>query len=129
MAQSFLTLLVCQVLGELFHQMMGLPLSGPIIGMTMLLAWLAVRSGPTRELRTSASSLLGYLSLLFVPAAVGVMAYLPALQQQLLPVAVALSVSTVLGMGSAALIMQAVNRRYSTRLARSDVPRRAGAGE
>ena len=129
MAQSFLTLLVCQVLGELFHQMTGLPLSGPIIGMTMLLAWLAVRSGPTRELRTSASSLLGYLSLLFVPAAVGVMAYLPALQQQLFPVAVALSVSTVLGMGSAALIMQAVNRRYSTRLARSDVPRRAGAGE
>src|ERR1051325_10052289 len=121
MAQSFLTLLVCQVLGELFPQMMGLPLSGPIIGMTMLLAWLAVRSGATRELRTSASSLLGYLSLLFVSAAGGVMAYLPALQQQLFPVAVALSVSTVLGMGSAALIMQAVNRRYSTRSARSDV--------
>src|SRR5690349_25059898 len=112
MAQSFLTLLVCQVLGELFHQMTDVPLSGPLIGMTMLLAWIAVRSGPTTELRASANFLLGYLSLLFVPAAVGVMAYLPALQQQLLPVAVALSVSTVLGMGCAALVMQAVNRRY-----------------
>jgi holin-like protein len=115
MAQSFLTLLVCQAFGELIHRMTALPLSGPIIGMITMLAWMAMRAGPSTELRASANALLRYLSLLFVPAAVGVVAYLPVLQRQWLPIAVALLGSTILGMASAALVMQAVNRRYPSR--------------
>lgn len=115
MARSFLVLLVCQGSGELIHRMTGLPLSGPIIGMVLLLGAMKVRNGPSTELRASANLLLGYLSLLFVPAAVGVMAYLPVLHRQWLPIAVALLISTILGMASAALVMQAVNRRYRPR--------------
>jgi holin-like protein len=111
MAQSFLTLLICQSLGELVHQLAGVPLSGPILGMVLLLALMLARGGPSTDLRASATSLLGYLSLLFVPAAVGIMPYLPVLRAQWLPVAVALLVSTVLAMGSSALIVQRLNRR------------------
>jgi holin-like protein len=115
MAQSLLTLLVCQGLGELIHRVTALPLSGPIIGMIILLGLMVMRTGPSKELRAAANSLLGYLSLLFVPAAVGVVAYLPVLQREWLPIAVALFGSTILGMASAALVMQAVNRRYPSR--------------
>lgn len=116
MVQSFLTLLICQAFGELVHRMTGLPLSGSIIGMVILLAWMIMCGGASTELRASAGSLLGYLSLLFVPAAVGVIAYMPVLQRQWLPITVALFASTILGMGAAALTMQAVNRRYLSRL-------------
>ena len=115
MAPSFLTLLVCQALGELLHRVTAVPLSGPIIGMVILVAWMVIRGGPSTELRTSANSLLRYLSLLFVPAAVGVIAYLPVLQRQWLPITVALFASTILGMGAAAVTMEAVNRRYVSR--------------
>ena len=111
MARSFLVLLVCQGSGELVHQLAGVPLSGPITGMVLLLALMLARGGPSTDLRASATSLLGYLSLLFVPAAVGIMPYLSVLRAQWLPVAVALLVSTVLAMGSSALIVQRLNRR------------------
>jgi holin-like protein len=115
MAQSLLTLLVCQGLGELIHQVTALSLSGSIIGMIILLGLMVMGTGPSKELQAAANSLLGYLSLLFVPAAVGVVAYLPVLQRQWLPIAVALLGSTILGMASAALVMQIVNRRYPSR--------------
>ena len=127
MARSFLGLLICQGLGELIQRVIGVPLSGPVIGMVILLAAMMVRAGPSTELRTAATSLLGYLSLLFVPSAVGVMAYLPVLRGQWLPVAAALVASTLLGMASAALVMQAVNRRYRSSV--SELPIAGQLGE
>lgn len=120
MARSFLVLLVCQALGELVHQMTGVPLAGPIIGMVFLLAALLVRGGPSPELRASSSALLSYLSLLFVPAAVGIMPYWPLLRAQWLAIAVALLVSAALGMASAAIVVQVLNRRHRSR--RSEPP-------
>jgi holin-like protein len=111
MVQSFLVLLVCQALGEAVHRLTGLPLSGPITGMVILLGVMMVRKGPSPELQNSANGLLGYLSLLFVPAAVGIMPHLSLLRAQWLPVLAALLVSTFLGMGTAALAVQAMNRR------------------
>jgi holin-like protein len=111
MVQSFLVLLICQACGEAIHRLTGLPLSGPITGMVILLAVMIVRKGPSPELRSSSTALLGYLSLLFVPAAVGVMPHLSVLRAQWLPVVIALLVSTFLGMATAALVVQAVNRR------------------
>ena len=111
MVQSFLVLLVCQACGEAIHRLTGLPLSGPITGMVILLAVMIARKGPSPELRNSSSALLGYLSLLFVPAAVGIMPHLSVLRAQWLPVVIALFVSTFLGMATAALVVQAMNRR------------------
>jgi holin-like protein len=121
MVQSFLVLLVCQACGEAIHRLTGLPLSGPIIGMVILLAVMFVGKGPSPELRNSSSALLGYLSLLFVPAAVGIMPHLSVLRAQWLPVVIALLVSTFLGMGTAALVVQAMNRRARMPQARQPV--------
>lgn len=109
--RGYLVLLGSQAAGEAVHAATGLPLSGPLIGMALLLAFLSARGGPSLELRSSANALLGYLSLLFVPAAVGIIPFLPLLRSQWLPVAVALAASSLMAMASAGLIVQAMNRR------------------
>lgn len=109
--RGYLVLLVSQAAGEAVHGVTGLPLSGPMIGMVLLLSVLSIKRGPSRELRASANALLGYLSLLFVPAAVGVMPFLPLLRAQWLPIGVALAASSVVSMASAAWIVQSMSRR------------------
>ena len=94
--RGFLVLLAAQAAGEAVRAATELPLSGPIIGMALLLAVLSARGGPSEELRSSATGLLGYLSLLFIPAAVGIMPLLPLLRAQWLPIAVALIGSSVM---------------------------------
>ena len=43
MIAAIALLLVCQLLGELIHLATRLPLPGPVIGMFLLLGWLALR--------------------------------------------------------------------------------------
>jgi putative effector of murein hydrolase LrgA (UPF0299 family) len=90
---------------------MGLPLPGPVVGLLILFVGLVVRGrngsvavGP--ELRNTANGLLGNLSLLFVPAGVGVVTQLDVLGANLLPVAVSILVSTALGLFVTGWVMQ-----------------------
>ena len=78
MVRAFLALLGCQEMGEVVRQVSGIPLSGPIIGMILLLAALIVRGGASDEFCRSGQTMLGYLSLFFVPLGVGVMQHLAA---------------------------------------------------
>ena len=110
MLPTYLVLLGCQAAGEVIHQVSGIPLSGPIIGMILLLAALTVRGGASDEFCGSAQTTLGYLSLFFVPSGVGIMQHLPLLRAHWLPLLLALFVSTALTMASAALVMKAVKR-------------------
>jgi holin-like protein len=122
MLQSFLVLLVCQAGGEAIHRLTGLPLSGPITGMVILLGVMIVRRGPSPGLRNSSNALLAYLSLLFVPAAVGIMPHLALLRTQWLPVVIALLLSTFLGMATAGLVVQAMNRRFRMQAPQTERP-------
>jgi holin-like protein len=54
--------------------------------------------------------LLQNLSLLFVPAGVGVVKQLDVLERNWLPVAVAIVISTLLGLGVTAWVMQRLAR-------------------
>src|SRR5689334_18502669 len=79
---GFLTLLVCELLGELLRSALHLPIPGPVIGMLLLATGLALRGGKERELEAPAASsldrvaagLLRHMGLLFVPAGVGIVA-------------------------------------------------------
>jgi holin-like protein len=110
MLRAYLILLLCQAAGEVLHTVTHIPLSGPIIGMIVLLAALALRGGPSAEFARVGHSTLGYLPLFFIAPGVGVMRHLPLLRAQWLPILVALVASTVLAMISGALVMQSVNR-------------------
>lgn len=110
MLRTYLVLLGCQVAGDIIHQVSGIPLSGPIIGMILLLAAMMVRGGASDEFRRSGQALLGYLSLFFVPPGVGIMQHLPLLRAHWAPVLLALIASTALAMASGALAMRSVER-------------------
>ena len=104
-------LVVCQFAGELAANVGGIPIPGPVLGMLLLLAGLVwreryARRGPDPELKAVANGLLGNLSLLFVPAGVGVMAQLDVLAKSWLPLTVAIVVSTFLGLVVTGWVMQ-----------------------
>lgn len=72
-------LLVCQLTGEIIARGFDLAIPGPVIGMGLLLAILLNRSVISDSLETTANGILSHLSLLFVPAGVGVVAHLGVL--------------------------------------------------
>lgn len=96
MSLAFVTLILAlQLLGEILHLALGIPVPGPVIGMALLFAGLLLRGSTPRTLETTAFALLENLSLLFVPAGVGVMLYLPLLAAEWPSVVAALLASTV----------------------------------
>jgi holin-like protein len=98
-------LLLCQSAGEALARLFGLPLPGPVLGlllMAALLQWAPVR-GPVEA---AATPLLQHLSLLFVPVGVGVVAHLGLITQYGARMALALALSTWIGLAVTALVLQ-----------------------
>jgi putative effector of murein hydrolase LrgA (UPF0299 family) len=109
------TLLLAQLAGEVVARALGLPIPGPVLGMIFLLVAVSLRRTLLAALDPVAGTLLEHLSLLFVPAGVGVMRYGAILRAHGIALATALIVSTVLGMTVTALVLVAFERR--TRIA------------
>lgn len=99
-------LLLFQLAGEAIALFLALPVPGPVIGMGLLFAALALRGGPAPDLRNTAQNLLQHLSLLFVPAGVGVMLHLQRLADEWLPIVVALVASTFVTIAVTALVLR-----------------------
>jgi holin-like protein len=104
-------LLVYQLAGEVIVLALDLPVPGPVIGMLLLFLTLLLRGGAGAPLRDTANGLLSHLSLLFVPAGVGVMVHLSRLGDEWLAIAAALVGSTVITIAVTALVMRALMRR------------------
>ena len=108
--QGLTWLLLLQTLGELLVRHLGLPLPGPVVGMGLL--WLALRWPPVHEpVESTARFILGHLSLLFVPVGVGVMTHLSLLGDYGWRLAVALVLSTWIGLAVTALVLRALWQR------------------
>lgn len=104
-------LLVFQLIGEVLAQLFALPIPGPVIGMALLFGALALRGGPSDALRDTAQGLLQHLSLLFVPAGVGIMLHFRRVGDEWLPLAASLVGSTVITIAVTALVLRALMRR------------------
>ena len=94
-------LLLFQCAGESVAQLFGLPIPGPVIAMLALFVALRSMGRVFESLSVSADGLARHLSLLFVPAGVGVMLHFARLAQEWLPILVALLASTVLTIAAA----------------------------
>ena len=123
MIAALATLLFFQLLGEVLVRTLGLPVPGPVLGLALLLPVLAWRPPVLTMVRPTAQTLLQHLSLLFVPAGVGVMLHLQRLGDEALAIGVALVLSTWIGLVMAALTMQAL-----VRLTRRSEPDAASPG-
>ncbi|MDH3335867.1 MAG: CidA/LrgA family protein [Rhodospirillaceae bacterium] len=97
MTLGFITvLLVYQLVGEVISAGLDLPLPGPVVGMGLLFLSLIIKGGLPEGLKNTAKGLLSHLSLLFVPAGVGVMMHLHLLASEWQAITIALIGSTVL---------------------------------
>ncbi len=98
---SLTVILLCQLLGEVVARGLGWPLPGPVLGMMFLLVFLSLRDRIAvkvpelgKTLDSTGKGLLAHLSLLFIPASVGVVQRLDVLAEHGLGLAVALVAST-----------------------------------
>jgi putative effector of murein hydrolase LrgA (UPF0299 family) len=89
----------------------GLPVPGPVIGMLLLFTALVAKPGLAAAVEGTANELLRHLSLLFVPAGVGIVAAAASVSGYWLAIVVAVVVSTLLTLGVTALVLQALTRR------------------
>ena len=103
-------LLFYQLIGEIIARTLGLPVPGPVVGMLLLFATLLFRGSAPALLQTTAQGLLAFLSLLFVPAGVGITLYIDQIQNQWLAITGALLISTVLTIAVAALTLRGLQR-------------------
>lgn len=111
---GYLTLiLVCQLVGEAFVVLTGLPVPGPVIGMVLLFVGLVVHGSLPDNLATVSDTLLTHLSLLFVPAGVGVILHAGLLGDELVSISIALVASTLLTIAITAAVMVTFNQRRS----------------
>jgi len=108
--RALAVLLVFQLIGEVLVQFAGLPIPGPVIGLLLLFLSLCVRGSLAAPLRDTANGLLQHLSLLFVPAGVGVMVHFSRVAGEWLPILAATIISTALAIAVSALVMQGLMR-------------------
>jgi putative effector of murein hydrolase LrgA (UPF0299 family) len=104
MLRGLFLLLLCQLAGEALARQLSLPAPGPVIGLALLtlglMAWNRSRPISDDEVAESdvgrvSTGLLGSLSLLFIPAGVGVVQYIGLFREYGVALAVALIISTV----------------------------------
>src|SRR5580700_6057483 len=104
MIASLSLILVCQLIGEVIVRGFALPMPGPVVGLMLLLLLLLARDrfaplarGPLQGggVETASRGLLANLSLLFVPAGVGVVQKLDLLAEHGIAIMTALAISVV----------------------------------
>jgi holin-like protein len=104
MIASLSLILLCQLAGEVIVRGLVLPMPGPVVGLVFLLLLLlardrfaALRRGPLQGdgVESASRGLLANLSLLFVPAGVGVVQKLDLIAEHGIAIAAVLAISVV----------------------------------
>ncbi|MBH8580623.1 CidA/LrgA family protein [Bisbaumannia pacifica] len=104
-------LLGFQLLGELLARGLAMPVPGPVIGMALLLGGLLVLGRVPEGLRRTGEGLLRHLTLLFVPAGVGMMVHFELIRADLWPLLITLVASTAITLAVTAKVMSRLSRR------------------
>jgi putative effector of murein hydrolase LrgA (UPF0299 family) len=110
MIQGLVQLLVFQALGEVASKFLLPFMPGPVLGLVFLLAFLMLSKRVPASMAAVAQGLLDNLGLLFVPAAVGVVLYLPLLQANWLALSLVLLLSVAITIGVSALVLKLLAR-------------------
>ena len=106
MIRGLIILLGFQGAGEIVSRLFSLPVPGPVIGLVLLLAFLIRRGKVDGPINIVASALVKNLGVLFVPAAVGVVMFLPQLKANFWAISIALIVSVVATIAVSAAILR-----------------------
>jgi putative effector of murein hydrolase LrgA (UPF0299 family) len=110
MISGLVQILLFQGLGELITHFLLPLIPGPVVGLILLLGFLALRKGANVSLDGVASTFSQHFGLLFVPAAVGVVMFWPHLKAHAVAIVAALVVSVVLTIAVTALVLKGLSR-------------------
>jgi len=122
MLASLSLILLCQLIGEVIVRSLGLPLPGPVLGLLLLLLMLLARDrfaiialGPLRNegVENASKGLLSHLSLLFVPAGVGVVQKLDLLAAHGIAIILILGLSVIVTLLATVVTFRLVSRLLS----------------
>ena len=97
--------------GEVLAAALPLPIPASIYGIVILFTLLVSRVLHVDDIRETSSFLIAFMSMLFIPAGVGLMTSFPLLAENLLAYVVITAVSTVVVMVVTGRAAQAVIRR------------------
>lgn len=110
MLQSISLILFFQLAGELISRATGIPVPGPVIGMLLLLCAFFLKDDLIDLIRPTAGGLLSNLSLLFVPAGVGIMMHVERFINEGAAIAATLVLSSIIAMAATAWAISAACR-------------------
>lgn len=106
MIHTFAVLLIFQTLGEGLAFAFSLPIPGPVIGMLLLFCYLVARPRTADTLAPTTLEFLKHLSLLFIPAGVGIMVHAERVAAEWLPIVVALVASAAVSLVVTAFVLK-----------------------
>lgn len=104
-------------LAELLEILIPLPIAASVYGLVIMLVGLITKLIPLEKVETAADFLVDAMSIMFVPATVGIMASVDALKEMLLPICVITVVSTILIMIVTGRVSQHIIRGQKTKSA------------
>ena len=115
MLRPFVLLILLQFAGEALARLGGVPVPGPVIGLALLAVIAIAVPRVFSEVEGTADTILRHLSLLFVPAGIGVLGHLDLLRRELLPIAAVLILSTLATLLATAVTFALLARRQDAK--------------
>ncbi len=106
MIPGLVQILLWQGAGELVSHFFLPHIPGPVVGLVMLMCYLVVRDRVPDSMAVVSDAFSQHLGLLFVPAATGVILFLPQLRQHAWAVVLALLGSVILTIAVTALVLK-----------------------
>ena len=113
MISGLVQILLWQGLGELVSHFVLPIIPGPVLGLIFLLVFLIIKGNVNTSLALVSDAFSQHLGVLFVPAAVGVILFLPQLKANAFAISAALLVSVVLTIIVTAIVLRALAKKDS----------------
>lgn len=111
MLSGFLQIIFFLLAGEAVAFVTRLPLPGAVLGMALLLSWLLIKKHkPSENLEAASQGLLQFLSVLFVPAGVGIILHIERIRHEWLAILASVVFATLITAGLTALLLQKLHR-------------------
>lgn len=106
-------ILIFQGIGEILSKFLIPSIPGPVIGLVTLLLYLFLKKEVNKDLSMVSETFTQHLGLLFIPAAVGAILYLPAFAENAFAIAASLLGSLTLTFVVSVLVLRLLTAKGS----------------
>ena len=104
-------IITISLVAQVMERLIPLPIAGSVYGLVLMLIGLMTHIIPLEKVEGAADFLIEIMPMMFLPASVGLMSSMEALQDMLIPLAVISVVSTVITFGATGRFTQYLIRR------------------